>query len=294
MAKSGFVTIIGRPNVGKSTLLNLLVGEKVAIVSSKPQTTRNRITGIKNLPEGQIVFIDTPGVHYSNRPLNEFMVKQALSTLREVDLILFMIEPMPSRTEDEEAILEALEGIETPAFLLINKIDLVKKAELLPIMDEYSGLYPFREIIPISCLEADGIDILVDKIVEYLPEGEPYFPVEMITDLPERFLVAELIREKVFELTRQEIPYSTAVVVDQFKEDPERGLVHIIASIYVEKESQKGIVIGKRGRMLKEIGTRAREEIERLLGSRVFLELWVGVKKEWTKDRRRLKEFGYS
>ncbi len=293
MPKSGFVTIIGRPNVGKSTLLNIFVGEKVAIVSSKPQTTRNRITGIKTLPEGQIVFIDTPGIHYINKPLNEYMVRQAISTLKEVDLILFMIEPMPSRTEDEDAILRALQDVKTPVFLLINKIDLVKKSELLPIMDEYSRLYPFKEIIPISCLKMDGIDLLLEKILEYLPEGEPYFPEDMITDLPERFLVAELIREKVFELTRQEVPYSTAVVVDQFKEDPEKGIIHIMASIYVEKDSQKGIIIGKRGRMLKEIGTRAREEIERLLGSKVFLELWVGVRKEWTRDRRRLKEFGY-
>lgn len=291
--KSGFVAIIGRPNVGKSTLLNLILGEKITIVSEKPQTTRNRIRGIKNLPSGQIVFVDTPGIHYDKKLLNRLMVNEALIALKEVDLILFMIESLKPKTEDEETILDALKGLKTPVFLLINKIDLVKKSKLLPIIERYSGLYDFKEIIPISCLEAYGIDPLMERIMEYLPYGEPFFPSDMITDLTERFLVAELIREKIFHFTREEVPYSTAVIVEGFKEDKERNVISIMASIYVERDSQKGIVIGKGGRMLKEIGSRAREDIERLLGCKVFLELWVGVKKDWTKDARKLKEFGF-
>ncbi len=290
--KSGFVTIIGSQNVGKSTLLNIFIGEKIAIVSNKPQTTRNRITGIKNLPNCQIVFIDTPGIHHVRKPLNESMVRQALSTLSEVDLILFMIDAKRPVGEDEENILSSLKAIERPVFLIINKIDLVDKGTLLPIIKDYSERYEFKEVIPVSCIKFDGIDILLDRIIQYLPEGEPYFPIDMITDLSERFLVAELIREKVFQLTKQEIPYSTAVEIEGFKEDEERGLIHIMASIYVERESQKAIVIGRGGRMLKEIGTRARMDIERLLGSKVFLELWVKVKSDWTRDERALKELG--
>ena len=290
--KSGFVTIIGSQNVGKSTLLNIFIGEKIAIVSNKPQTTRNRITGIKNLPNCQIVFIDTPGIHHVRKPLNESMVRQALSTLSEVDLILFMIDAKRPVGEDEENILSSLKAIERPVFLIINKIDLVDKGTLLPIIKDYSERYEFKEVIPVSCIKFDGIDILLDRIIQYLPEGEPYFPIDMITDLSERFLVAELIREKVFQLTKQEIPYSTAVEIEGFKEDEERGLIHIMASIYVERESQKAIVIGRGGRMLKEIGTRARMDIERLLGSKVFLELWVKVKSDWTRDERALKKLG--
>ncbi len=288
--RSGFVTIIGSPNVGKSTLLNIFVGEKIAIVSNKPQTTRNRITGIKNLPNCQIVFIDTPGIHHVRKPLNESMVRQALSTLNEVDLILFMIDAKRPVGEDEDNIISSLKAIERPVFLIINKIDLVEKGTILPIIKDYSERYEFKEVIPVSCIRFDGIDILLDRIIQYLPEGEPYFPMDMITDLSERFLVAELIREKVFQLTREEIPYSTAVEIERFNEDG--GIIHIMASIYVERESQKAIVIGRGGRMLKEIGTRARMDMERLLGAKVFLELWVKVKSDWTRDERALKELG--
>jgi GTP-binding protein Era len=291
--KSGFISIIGRPNVGKSTLLNLLLGEKIAIVSDKPQTTRNRILGIKNHPAGQIIFLDTPGIHRAQSRLNRSMVKVALATYSEVDGVCFMIEADRSDNDENDFILETLTKIEKPVLLVINKIDLVPKGDLLPIMERYSRLRSFEQIIPISALLGDGVETFVDELLKILPEGPRLFPEDMITDLPERFLAAELIREKVFQLTQEEIPYATAVVVEDFKEREEKNLIVIRATIQVERESQKGILIGKRGRMLKEIGRLAREEIEALLGARVFLELWVKEEKNWREDPRALRRLGY-
>jgi GTP-binding protein Era len=291
--KSGFVSLIGRPNAGKSTLLNSLLGEKIAIVSPKPQTTRNRILGIKNLPNGQVVFLDTPGIHRSQTKLNQAMVKVALTTLQEVDAVCFLVEADFPANEENDLILENLRKVVKPVFLAINKIDLVPKRDLLPIMESYSRLLSFEQIIPISALRGEGLEILVSELLKILPEGPRLFPEDMVTDLSERFLVGELIREKVFQLTRQEIPYATAVVVEEFKEREEKNLVVIKATIQVERESQKGIIIGKRGQTLKEIGRLAREETEALLGAKVFLELWVRVVKNWREDPRALHRLGF-
>jgi len=291
--KSGFVSIIGRPNVGKSTLLNLLVGEKIAIISEKPQTTRNRILGIKNHARGQVIFLDTPGIHRGRSRLNQSMIKAALATYHEVDVICFMIEADCPDKEENTFILETLEKVEKPVLLVINKIDLIPKDDLLPIIERYCHLRSFQQIVPISALQGDGVEILLAELLKILPEGPKLFPEDMITDLPERFLVAELIREKVFQLTRQEIPYATAVVVEEFKEREEKNLVAIKATVQVERESQKGILIGEKGRMLKEIGRLARQEIEGLLGAKVFLELWVKVEKNWRDDPQALRRLGY-
>lgn len=290
--KSGFVAIIGRPNVGKSTLLNAILGEKIAIVSEKPQTTRNRIRGIKNTENCQIIFLDTPGIHEAKGYLNEFMVKEALSALEDVDVIIYLVEAI-KKIKDEEFIIQNLKKVKCPVILGINKVDIVRKDNLLPLIDEYSKAFLFKEIIPLSATKGEGIDELLKIVIELLPEGPKYFPEDILTDQAERFIVAEIIREKVFELTRQEIPYSTAVVVEKFKENPAKRIVSISATINVERDSQKGIIIGKGGTMLKEIGTRARMDIERLLGTKVFLELFVRVQKDWTKDKKILKEFGY-
>ncbi len=291
--KSGFISLIDRPNVGKSTLLNLLLGEKIAIISDKPQTTRNRILAIKNLPAGQIIFLDTPGIHRARSRLNQSMVKVALATYNEVDGVCFMIEADHPNDEENDFVLETLNKVERPVFLVINKIDLIPKSELLPIMERYSRLRPFLQIIPISALRGDGAEVLLGELLKILPDGPRLFPEDMITDLPERFLVAELIREKVFRLTREEIPYATAVIVEDFKEREEKNLIVIQATIHVERESQKGILIGEKGKMLKEIGRLAREEIEALLGAKVFLELWVKVEKNWREDPRALRRLGY-
>jgi GTP-binding protein Era len=291
--KSGFISLIGRPNVGKSTLLNLLLGEKIAIISEKPQTTRNRILGIKNLPDGQIVFWDTPGIHRARSRLNQSMVKAALATYKEVDGICLLVEANHPFHDENDFILETLKKVEKPVLLVINKIDLIPKPDLLPIMDQYSRLRSFEQIVPISALLGEGAAILVAEMLKILPAGPRLFPEDMITDLPERFLAAELIREKVFLRTREEVPYATAVVVEEFKEREEKNLVVIKATIQVERESQKGILIGEKGRMLKEIGSQAREEIEALLGAKVFLELWVKVEKNWREDPAALRRLGY-
>ena len=291
--KSGFIALIGRPNAGKSTLLNRLLGQKLAIISSKPQTTRNRILGIKNLPQGQIIFLDTPGIHRSQSRLNQAMVKTALATYREVDGICFLIEADHPENPENEFILETLQEVGKPIFLLINKIDLIAKGDLLPMMERFSRRRPFAQIIPISALKGDGADILIRELLETLPEGPRLFPEDLITDLSERFLTAELIREKVFRLTREEIPYATAVEVEEFKEREEKNLIAIKATIQVERESQKGVLIGKKGQMLKEIGRLAREDMEALLGAKVFLELWVKVEKNWREDPRALRRLGF-
>jgi GTP-binding protein Era len=291
--RSGFVSLIGRPNVGKSTLLNLLLGQKIAIISPKPQTTRNRILGIKNLPSGQIIFLDTPGIHRSGNLLNQSMVRTALATLQEVDVVCLLIEANSPGHEENDWILENLQKVRKPVFLAINKIDLVPKGNLLSIMERFSQKRPFEQIIPISAVLGEGVDILVRELLKILPEGPRLFPEDMVTDLPERFLAAELIREKVFHLTREEIPYATAVAVEEFKEREEKNLVVIRAIIQVERETQKGILIGEKGKRLKEIGRLAREEMEALLGVRVFLELWVKVEKNWRDDPRALHRLGF-
>ena len=290
--KSGFVSIIGRPNTGKSTLLNSILGEKVVIVSEKPQTTRNRIRGIKNMENAQIIFLDTPGIHKAKGHLNEFMVKEAMSALEDMDIIIYLVEAT-GKIKGELFIIESLKKVRCPVLLGINKIDMVRKDSILPLMDEYSSVYPFREIIPLSARKGEGMDELFRCIVELLPEGPKYFTEDILTDQTERFVVAEIVREKVFELTREEIPYSTAVIVERFKENPGKRIISISATINVERDSQKGIIIGKGGAMLKEIGTRARIDIERLLGTKVYLELFVKVVKDWTKNEKMLKEFGY-
>jgi len=292
--KSGYVSIIGRPNVGKSTLLNSLLGEKVAIVTPKPQTTRNRIRGIKNLPNAQIVFIDTPGIHKPRERLGEFMVKEATLALKDIDLAIVIVEPRVPELADErliDVVKTSRNKFRFPVILVINKIDTVKKAELLPVIDEYSKLMDFSEIIPISALKGDGLDILLQKVVEYLPEGPKYYPDDIVTDQLERFMVSEIIREKIMNLTEDEIPYSVAVEVTQWEE--KEGIIIISANIYVEKDTQKGIIIGKKGAKLKSIGTEARKEIEGLLGTKVYLELWVKVKEAWRKKPGVLRELGY-
>jgi GTP-binding protein Era len=291
--KSGFISILGRPNVGKSTLLNRLTGEKIAVVSEKPQTTRNRILGIKNVEGGQFIFVDTPGFHEGRSELNRRMVRTAIASGRDADVLLFMIEARAPVVEKDRQMIESLRGSKGVPFLVINKIDLVKKEALLPIIDQYQRLYPFEKIIPTSAITGDGVDILLDKILNYLSESPPYFPEDMVTDQTERFLVSEIIRENVIQQSYQEIPYSTAVTIEEFKEHPERNLVIIKGTVHVERNSQKKILIGKGGQKLKEIGERARKEVETLLRARVYLELWVNVEKNWTQDPRALDRLGY-
>lgn len=291
--RSGFIAIIGRPNVGKSTLLNHLLGQKIAIISDKPQTTRNRILGVKHLPEGQMVFFDTPGIHKAKTKLNQRMVRAAFDSLHEVDLIFFLVEPDTEPGEGDLFITDHLKTTKTPKILLINKVDLVKKDRLIPLLDFYSHRGSFAEMIPISALTGENVDRLVPTALSYLPEGEPFFPEDVVTDQPVRFLASEIIREKVILKTREEIPYAVAVQIEEFKEDEVKNLSAIRAVICVEKESQKGIIIGQKGRMLKEIGTTARQELEALLGTKIFLDLWVKVKRDWSKNDSFLAEMGY-
>lgn len=289
--RSGFITVIGRPNVGKSTLINAVTGQKIAAVSDKPNTTRNRILGIRTLPDAQLVFIDTPGIHKARGKLGKAMVHTAMSAIEEADVILMMIEVKDPFGKGDSFIIG---NLPKPSILVINKIDTVRKGEILGVIDEsrrFEG--KFLEVIPVSAKKADGIDDLLATIVRYLPEGPKYFPEDMITDQPERFLAAEFIREKIFQLTKQEIPYKTAVVIEEFKDVPEKKLVRISAVIYVERSNHKGIIIGKRGEMLKEIGSLARQDIERVLGAKVFLELWVKVSERWTERENLIRDFGY-
>jgi GTP-binding protein Era len=292
--KSGFISILGRPNVGKSTLFNRLLGDKIAIVTEKPQTTRNRILGIKNVAGGQCIFLDTPGIHQGRSELDRRMVRTAIASGRDADILLFMIEAKSSLLEEDRQMIESLKGSKGIPFLVINKIDLVKKEALLPIMDQYQKLHPFQAIIPISAITGEGVEILFDEIVKYLPESPPYYPEDMITDQTERFWVSEIIRKKVIQHAYQEIPYSTAVTIEEFKEHPEKNLVVIRGTIHVERNSQKKILIGKGGQKLKKIGEAARKEIEAFVGVKVFLELWVNVEKNWTRDPRALDGLGYS
>ncbi|MBW1845614.1 MAG: GTPase Era [Deltaproteobacteria bacterium] len=291
--RSGFVAIAGAPNVGKSTLLNRVLGEKITITSKKPQTTRNRILGVVSQPSFQLVFIDTPGIHTSKKPLNIRIVDAALSALGDVDIILIVIDVAHLEPESEEIILKKLKSQEKPVVLALNKIDLIKKNELLAIIEKWSTLYPFKAILPVSAKDGTQIEELMEVMAGLLPVGPPLFPEDYLTDMSERFLAAELIREKVFRLTGQEIPYSTAVVVDAFSTEKKGNLVKIQATIHVEQDSQKGIIIGKRGSKLKAIGEQARKEIEQLVGKKVFLELFVRVQKNWSKDAKAMERLGY-
>jgi len=291
--KSGFISILGRPNVGKSTLFNCLLGDKMAIVAEKPQTTRNRILGIKNVEGGQLIFLDTPGIHQGRSELNQRMVRTAIASGRDADVLLFLIEATAPLIEKDQWMIESLQGSNGVPFLVINKIDLVKRQNLLPIMDQYQRLHPFKEILPISAITGEGIEILLGEILKVLPESPPYYPEDVVTDQTERFWVSEIIREKVIHQCYQEIPYSTAVTIEEFKEHPEKNLVVIKATIHIERNSQKKILIGKGGQKLKKIGEVARKEVEALLGTRVFLELWVNVEKNWTQDPRALNRLGY-
>lgn len=291
--KSGFVSIVGRPNVGKSTLLNHIVGQKVAIMSNKPQTTRNKITAVHTTEQGQIIFIDTPGVHKPKSKLGDYMVNVAINTLNEVDLILFVIDVTEGRGGGEEFILERLSQVKTPVFLVLNKIDKVHPESLLPIIDEYRKQFEFKQIIPISALEGNNTGALLEAIYAEMEEGPMYYPADQVSEHPERFIVAELIREKVLHLTREEVPHSIAVSVEEMKRGDDGKSLYIYAAIYTERDSQKGILIGKKGEMLKEIGKRARHDIERLLGDKVFLEIWVKVKKDWRNQERMLRNFGF-
>jgi GTP-binding protein Era len=296
--KSGMVAIVGPPNAGKSTLMNNLLGQKISIVTPKPQTTRNRIVGIVNDTDYQVVFLDTPGLHKAREPLNIEMVRVAMESLSEVDLVLFLVDvslPLPEKVQEKKSaeFAEYLKQIKSPAIMVLNKIDLIDRKKVLPLIKTYHELYPFRAMIPISALAGEGVDSLLTEILSLLPMGPRYFPEDIPTDSSERFLCAEIVREKVFLLTGQEIPYSTAVQIESFKEDEVKKLVTIHAAIVLEKKSQKGIVIGKGGKKLKSIGIAARKDIEALIGEKVLLKLWVKVKKNWSQDERFLKEIGF-
>ncbi|MBD0379115.1 GTPase Era [Paenibacillus sedimenti] len=290
--KSGFVAIIGRPNVGKSTLMNQIIGQKIAIMSDKPQTTRNKIHGVYTSDNGQIVFLDTPGIHKPTSKLGDYMSKVAHSTLGEVDAILFLVDVAEGLGGGDRYIIEQLKHVETPVILVLNKIDRVHPEELLPIIVSYKDLYNFAEIVPISALKGNNVTTLLEQIIRYLPEGPQYYPADQITDHPEQFVCAELVREKILHLTREEIPHSIAVQIEDMRVE-ENGLVRISAVIFVERDSQKGIIIGKQGSLLKEIGKQARQDIEALLGSKTFLELWVKVKKDWRNQERVLRDLGF-
>lgn len=290
--KSGFVAIVGRPNVGKSTLLNRIVGQKIAIMSDKAQTTRNKIRGVYTTPEAQLIFIDTPGIHKPKHRLGDFMVETAYSALREVDAVLFMISADQKRGKGDDFIIERLKNVQSPVYLVINKIDKVHPDELLGIIEDYSSQMEFAQVVPISATEGNNVERLMEVLVDEMPEGPQYFPDDQVTDHPEYFIVSELIREKVLFLTRDEVPHSVAVVIDTMKRN-ENNKIHIQATIIVERDSQKGIIIGKGGKMLKDIGTKARRDIENLLGDKVFLELWVKVQKDWRDKRVYLQDFGY-
>ncbi|MFD0586741.1 GTPase Era [Paenibacillus sp. GCM10027627] len=290
--RSGFVAIIGRPNVGKSTLMNHLIGQKIAIMSDKPQTTRNKIHGVYTTNDTQIVFLDTPGIHKPQSKLGNYMMQTAESALKEVEAALFLIDASEGLGGGDRFIIEQLKKVKTPVFLVMNKIDKVEPEKLLPMITQYNELHDFAEIVPISALQGNNVNTLLEQLSRYLPEGPQYYPADQITDHPEQFVCAELIREKILHMTREEVPHSIAVAIEDMKVK-ENGVVYIGAVIFVERDSQKGIVIGKRGEFLKEVGKQARKDIEALLGSRIFLELWVKVKKDWRNQDRVLKDLGF-
>ncbi|MBQ8941429.1 MAG: GTPase Era [Firmicutes bacterium] len=291
--QSGFVSLIGRPNVGKSTLMNCLIGEKIAIISSKPQTTRNKIQSILTTDDMQVIFIDTPGLHTPKSKLGNYMVKSAENTLSNVDIVMYLIEPYEKIKDSDRAILERLDKVKVPVFLIINKIDTVEKPELLKVIEAYSKEYPFKEIIPISALKNKNTEDLLNAIKKYIPEGPKYFPDDMITDQPERQIVAEIIREKALYLLQDEIPHGIAVEITSMKPRKDKDITDIEATIYCERETHKGIIIGKQGSMLKKIGSNARRDIERFIAGSVNLQIWIKVKKDWRDSDFLLKNFGY-
>ncbi|HLR75702.1 MAG TPA: GTPase Era [Virgibacillus sp.] len=290
--RSGFIAIIGRPNVGKSTFINRVIGQKIAIISDKPQTTRHKIQAVYNEKDTQMIFIDTPGIHKPKHQLGEFMVKTTESTLNEVDAILFMINAEQGYGKGDQYILDLLKDVNRPVYLIINKIDLVHPDDLLPLIATYKDKHEFTEIIPISALQGNNVNHLLKVLKQEMPEGPKYYPDDHITDHPERFIMGELIREKVLQLTREEIPHSIAVNVENVNKKQSNTIV-IQATIITERDSQKGIIIGKRGSMLKKIGQKARKDIENLLGTHVYLELWVKVKRDWRNNEHQLKQFGF-
>ncbi len=295
--KSGSVSLIGRPNAGKSTLLNRLVGTKLAIVSDKPQTTRTRILGVRNYPDAQVVFLDTPGIHRPLHRMNVRMVNTAVDTIRDVDVIGLVVDASERHGKGDDFMIDLVKNVTAPVFLILNKIDLIRKSRLLPMMDEYSKLARFAEIVPISAATGDNVDRLERAIIDRLPEGERRYPDDYLTDQPERFFAAEIVREKLLQLTHAEIPFSSAVIIDRFEEasedaDRKQSIMRLYCTIVVDRESQKPIVIGKGGDMIKRIGTAAREELERFFGTRVFLDLHVRVKSQWREDDRILGEIG--
>jgi GTP-binding protein Era len=294
--KTGFVSFIGRPNAGKSTLLNRIVGTKLAIVSDKPQTTRNRILGVKNYPDAQVVFLDTPGIHRPLHRMNVRMVDAAVDTIQEVDVLGLVVDVTEPPGRGDRFVLDLVKNAEAPVFLVLNKIDLIKKPKLLPIMEQYSKLGSFAEIVPVSAGTGDNVDRLERAIIDRLPEGEPRYPADYLTDQPERFFASEIVREKLLQFTHAEIPFSSAVIVDRFEEpgaDGGRtGLLSLYCTIVVERESQKPIILGRGGEMIKRIGTAAREELERFFDTKVFLDLHVRVKSEWREDDTVLNDIG--
>lgn len=293
MFKSGFITIIGRPNVGKSTLMNHIIGKKIAIMSDKPQTTRNRIQTILTTATEQIIFIDTPGIHKPQTKLGEFMNQSALSTFSEVDHVLLLVEPDKTVGAGDKYIIEKLSGLKTPVTLVINKIDTIPRMELLPVIDAYRNLYDFDAIIPISAMTGENIEMLNTALRKYLTDGPMFFPEGMITDQPERQLIAELIREKTLFLLKEEVPHGIAVVIDQFESRDDSDILDIKATIICDKKSHKPIILGKQGSMIKEIGIRSRKDIQSLLGNRVHLELWVKIKDNWRDSDFLLRNYGY-
>jgi GTP-binding protein Era len=290
--KAGFVSLVGRPNAGKSTLLNRIVGHKLAIVSDKPQTTRTRIVGVKNYPDGQVVFVDTPGIHKPTHRMNVRMVDVALDAMREVDVLTLIVDVSVKPGPGDRHLLGLLKDVKTPAILALNKIDLIAKARLLPILDRYRQAHPFVELVPISAVDGTNVDVLEKLFLQYLPEGDPIYPPDYVTDQPDRFFVGEIVREQVLQLTHDELPFSTAVVVDRFEEPGDDDRYTLYCTILVERESQKPIVIGKAGAMIKKIGTAARRELERYFDAKVHLDLHVKVKAEWRDDERTLDEMG--
>lgn len=290
--KSGFVAIVGRPNVGKSTLMNQAIGQKIAIMSDKPQTTRNKIHGVYTTEEMQIVFLDTPGIHKPFSKLGDYMVKAAIGALEEVDAVLFLIDVTEELGGGDRFIAERLKQVNTPVILVLNKIDKVHPEALLPVIENYRKLHDFAEIVPVSALQGNNVQGLLEQLGKYLEEGPMFYPADQVTDHPEQFVCAELIREKILQLTREEIPHSVAVEIESMSQG-DNGVVNIGAVIYVERDSQKGIVIGKQGALLREVGKLARQDMERLLGSKIFLELWVKVKKDWRNRESVLKSLGF-
>ncbi|MDK3943280.1 GTPase Era [Staphylococcus pseudintermedius] len=290
--KSGFVTIIGRPNVGKSTFVNRVIGHKIAIMSDKAQTTRNKIQGVMTQQDAQIVFLDTPGIHKPKHKLGDYMMKVAKNTLSEIDAVMFMVNVNEEIGRGDEYIMEMLKTVKTPVFLVLNKIDLVHPDALMPRIEQYQRYMDFAEIIPISALEGHNVDHFINVLKSYLPEGPQYYPDGQISDHPEQFVVSELIREKILQTTSEEIPHAIGVNVERMTQESE-DRVHIEAVIYVERDSQKGIVIGKGGKKLKEVGKRARLDIEHLLGSKVYLDLWLKVQKDWRNKSSFIKQMGY-